>query len=105
MIAARATSVSPIITSTARNVSAVSTAGWAARNWNASGGKKTESARFLRVLFNGQLVQKDVVVDGPTRAALSIPEAPKNPLMIQGDHGPVALRNIHVRPLRPIVVR
>ena len=36
-----------------------------------AGGKKTESARFLRVLFNGQLVQKDVVVDGPTRAALS----------------------------------
>jgi hypothetical protein len=44
-------------------------------------------------------------VDGPTRAHRSIPEAPRNPLMIQGDHGPVALRNIHVRPLRPIVVR
>ena len=70
-----------------------------------AGGKKTESARFQRVLFNGQQVQKDVAVDGPTRAALSIPEAAKNPLMIQGDHGPVALRNIHVRPLRPIVVR
>jgi hypothetical protein len=27
-------------------------------------------------------------------------EAPENPLMIQGDHGPVALRNIYVRPLR-----
>jgi hypothetical protein len=25
--------------------------------------------------------------------------------MIQGDHGPVALRNIYIRPLRPIVVR
>jgi len=37
-----------------------------------AGGKKTESARFLRVLFNGQVVQKDVVVDGPTRAGLSI---------------------------------
>ena len=68
-------------------------------------GQKAEPARFLRVLFNGQLVQQDVAVDGPTRAHLSIPEAPLNPLMIQGDHGPVALRNIHVRPLRPIVVR
>lgn len=68
-------------------------------------GKKTEPARFQRVLFNGQLVQKDVAVDGPTRAAMEIPEAPRNPLMIQGDHGPVALRNIYIRPLRPIVVR
>jgi hypothetical protein len=57
------------------------------------------------VLFNNQLVQKDVAIDGPTRAGLSIPEAAKNPLMIQGDHGPVALRNIYIRPLRPMVVR
>ena len=68
-------------------------------------GKKTAPAHFLRVLFNGQLVQKDVDVAGPTRAHLEIPEAAQNPLMIQGDHGPVALRNIHIRPLRPIVVR
>jgi hypothetical protein len=25
--------------------------------------------------------------------------------MLQGDHGPVAFRNIYVRPLRPLVVR
>lgn len=68
-------------------------------------GKKIEPARFQRVLFNGQLVQQDVAIDGPTRAHLAIPEAPQNPLMIQGDHGPVALRNIYVRPLRPLVVR
>ena len=70
-----------------------------------AGGKKLEAARFLRVLFNGQLVQKDVDVEGPTRAHLPIPESAQNPLMIQGDHGPVALRNIHVRPLRPLIVR
>src|SRR5687767_2772605 len=68
-------------------------------------GKKLEPARFLRVLFNGQVVQKDVDIDGPTRAHLQIPEAAQNPLMIQGDHGPVALRNIYVRPLRPLIVR
>ena len=70
-----------------------------------AGGKKTEPARFVRVLFNGQLVQKDVDIDGPTRAHLSITEAPQQPLMIQGDHGPVAFRNIYVRPLRPLIVR
>ena len=44
-------------------------------------------------------------IDGPTRAHLSVPESPQNPLMIQGDHGPVAFRNIYVRPLRPLIVR
>jgi hypothetical protein len=68
-------------------------------------GRKTENARFIRVLFNGQLVQKDVEIDGPTRAALEIPEAAQNPLMIQGDHGPVAFRHVYVRPLRPLVLR
>ncbi len=64
--------------------------------------KKIENARFLRVLHNGLLVQEDVEVKGGTRAHLPIPEASKNPIMLQGDHGPVAYRNIYVRPLRPI---
>jgi hypothetical protein len=68
-------------------------------------GKRTAPARFLRVLFNGQLVQKDVDVAGPTRAARPVAEAAQSPLMLQGDHGPVAFRNIYVRPLRPLVVR
>lgn len=68
-------------------------------------GRKTEPARFIRVLLNGQLVQADVDVWGPTRAALEHPEGPTHPLMLQGDHGPVAFRNIYVRALRPLIVR
>jgi len=68
-------------------------------------GKKTANAKFLRVVYNGTLVQKDVEVDGPTRAAMNIPEAPQNPLMLQGDHGPVAYRNLYIRNLREIVDR
>jgi hypothetical protein len=68
-------------------------------------GKKIEPARFQRVLFNGQLVQKDVDVPGPTRAHRAINEGAQNPLMLQGDHGPVAFRNIYTRPLRPLIVR
>ncbi len=68
-------------------------------------GKKIENARFLRVLYNGLLVQENVEVEGPTRASMTHPEAPTNPLMIQGDHGPIALRNIYVHPLRPIIDR
>jgi len=70
-----------------------------------SSGRKTENARFLRVLHNGLSVQDTVELDGPTRAHMSIPEAPQNPLMLQGDHGPVAYRNIYVRSLRPIIKR
>ncbi|MGE0103850.1 MAG: DUF1080 domain-containing protein [Blastocatellales bacterium] len=70
-----------------------------------SAGKKVENARFLRVVHNGLSVQKDVEVDGPTRAAMNLPEAATNPIMLQGDHGPVAFRNIYVRPLRSIIKR
>ena len=68
-------------------------------------GKKTENAKFLRVLYNGLLIQENVEVDGPTRASMTHPEAPTNPIMIQGDHGPVAIRNIYVHALRPIIER
>lgn len=68
-------------------------------------GKKTGNARFIRVLHNGLSVQDDVEAEGPTRAHMEIPEAGANPIMLQGDHGPVAYRNIYVRPLRPIIHR
>jgi hypothetical protein len=68
-------------------------------------GKKIANAKYLRVLHNGLLVQENVDLAGPTRAHMEIPEAPENSLMIQGDHGPVAVRNIYWRPLRPLVER
>ena len=68
-------------------------------------GKKTRNARFLKVVYNGLSVQNNVECEGPTRAAMELPEAPLGPLMLQGDHGPVAFRNIYIRPLRPIIDR
>ena len=68
-------------------------------------GKKTENARFLRVLYNGLSVQNNVEVEGVTRSGMNIPEASTNPIMLQGDHGQVAYRNLYVRPLRPIINR
>jgi hypothetical protein len=68
-------------------------------------GRKTENARFIRVVHNGLSIQNSVEVDGPTRAAMNIPEAATNPIMLQGDHGPVAYRNIYIRPLREIIKR
>jgi hypothetical protein len=63
-------------------------------------GKKTENAKFLKVVFNGTVVQENVDLEGGTRSHMQIPEAAMNPLMLQGDHGPVAFRNIYVRPLQ-----
>lgn len=64
-------------------------------------GKKTANARFVKVLHNGILVQENVNLEGGTRAHMPIAEAALNPLMLQGDHGPVAFRNLYYRPLPP----
>ena len=60
-------------------------------------GKKTANARFVKVLLNGKLVQENVEVTGPTRAAAFSDEKPLGPIMLQGDHGPVAYRNIQIK--------
>ncbi|MEX1011960.1 MAG: family 16 glycoside hydrolase [Balneolaceae bacterium] len=60
-------------------------------------GNKTENARFEWVWLNGVLVQEDLEVGGPTRAAPFEEEAPLGPLMFQGDQGPVAFRNIRYK--------
>jgi len=62
--------------------------------------RRRRTRGFLRVLFNGLSVQENVESEGPTRAHLEIPEAAANPIMLQGDHGPVAFKNIYWRPLR-----
>lgn len=62
-------------------------------------GKKTENARFLKVTHNGVVVHENVELTGPTRAATYNDEKPTGPLMLQGDHGPVAYRNISIKPI------
>lgn len=69
-----------------------------APRFNAAG-KKTANARFVKVEHNGVVVHENVEVTGPTRAAVFADEKPTGPLMLQGDHGPVAYRNIRVRRL------
>ena len=59
-------------------------------------GNKTSNALFKRVVLNGVLIQENIEVQGPTGGGLTMKEAPKGPLMFQGDHGPVAFRNIEI---------
>ena len=61
------------------------------------GKRKVANARFAVVRLNGVVVQENVGVTGPTRAAAFLDEVPTGPLMIQGDHGPVAVRNIQYK--------
>ena len=55
---------------------------------------KLANAKFVSVIWNSQLVHENAEVEGPTRASMLNDEAPEGPLMLQGDHGPVAYRNI-----------
>ncbi|MHC4996658.1 MAG: family 16 glycoside hydrolase [Planctomycetota bacterium] len=62
-------------------------------------GNKTANAAFVSVKHNGVLVHENVELTGPTRASTYQDEKPTGPLMLQGDHGPVAYRNIRIEPL------
>lgn len=62
-------------------------------------GAKTENAIFEEVYLNGVLVQQQAAVTGPTRSSYFEDEKSTGPLMIQGDHGNVAIRNIRYRTL------
>ncbi len=60
-------------------------------------GNKIQNARFEWVYLNGVKIHEEVELTGPTRAAAFDDEVVMAPLMIQGDHGPVALRNLRYK--------
>ncbi len=64
-----------------------------------SRGKKVANARFVKVVLNGQAVHENQEVASPTGHAWTRKEMARGPLLLQADHGPVAFRNIRVRPL------
>ena len=62
------------------------------------GKKKTGDAIFHKVTLNGKTIHEKVeVTKGATGGALG-GEVPMGPLMFQGDHGPVAFRNLKITP-------
>ena len=60
-------------------------------------GTKVENARFVKVVLNGQVIHENVDVKSPTGHVWRLPEIAKGPILLQGDHGPVAFRKIRVR--------
>lgn len=69
-----------------------------AARFDASGAKIT-NARFERITQNGIVIHEDFECSGPTRGAWNEEDIPLGPLRLQGDHGPVAFRNVRIRPL------
>lgn len=61
-------------------------------------GEKTENARIVSVILNGVTIHEDVELFGPTRGALAGGEVAEGPIRIQGDHGPIAIRSLEVKP-------
>ncbi len=61
-------------------------------------GKKSENARFVKVAHNGVVIHEDVEVTGPTRGGKAGEEAAEGHFIIQGDHGPVAIRKFQITP-------
>lgn len=60
-------------------------------------GKKTANARFVKVVFNGEIIHENVDMPYPTGHAWQDQQVPTGPILLQGDHGSVAFRNIRAR--------
>ncbi|WP_277479893.1 family 16 glycoside hydrolase [Catalinimonas alkaloidigena] len=60
-------------------------------------GGKISNARFKKVILNDAIIHENVEVSGPTRGSFFEDEAAKGPIIIQGDHGPIAFRNLRYK--------
>lgn len=62
--------------------------------------EKISNARFASVELNGIKIHDNIEVPLPTGGPIKNNEEATGPIMIQGDHGPVAFRNIRYRLLK-----
>lgn len=62
-------------------------------------GKKTANAKIVKATLNGQVIHDNVELLTPTGHNYKNKEMERGPILLQGDHGPVAFRNVTVREL------
>ena len=62
-------------------------------------GKKTQNARFVSVTLNGKKIHENADVPEPTGGGIEGDETPTGPILLQGDEGHGAWRNVRVRVL------
>jgi len=72
-----------------------------APRFNAAG-EKIANAKFVSVELNGVKIHDNVEVPLPTGGPVENNEKPSGPLMIQGDHGPVAFRNVKYKLIKEL---
>jgi hypothetical protein len=63
-------------------------------------GKKIANAKIVKATLNGKLIHENQELLTPTGHAYKNKEVAVGPLLFQGDHGPVAFRNLKVRELK-----
>jgi len=63
-------------------------------------GNKIANGRLVKVILNDQVIHEDLELKSQTPGGVTGKEAPQGPLMFQGNHGPVAYRNIRIKPLK-----
>lgn len=62
------------------------------------GGKKIKNARIVKAVLNDKVIHDNVELQSPTGHNWKNKELATGPLLLQADHGPVAFRNVRVRP-------
>ena len=62
------------------------------------GGKKLSKAKFIKVTLNDVVLHENVEMEKATPGGVTGREMAEGPIMFQGDHGPVAFRNLKITP-------
>jgi hypothetical protein len=62
-----------------------------------SDGKKIANAKIVKATLNGQVIHENQELETPTGHNYKNKEMTSGPLLLQGDHGPVAFRNVTVK--------
>ncbi len=75
------------------------TAIWRAPRFNDKG-EKIAHAMIVKATLNGHVIHENVAVKTPTGGNWMKKETPTGSLMLQSDHGPIAWRNLKIRPLK-----
>jgi len=59
-------------------------------------GRKTAHARFVKIVHNGIVIQQNVEVPWACGPNWDRKQYPQGPIIIQGDYGPIAVRNVRI---------
>lgn len=60
-------------------------------------GEKMAHARFVKVVHNGKVIQENVEVPYACGPNWDRQQVPQGPIIIQGDYGPIAVRNVRIK--------